>query len=104
MEVVDDERQKSAAERQRLLTQITSLITANAETQEKRLSDRVASVSEDISAAVTAYDTKQAVYNEGVSAWSNKSNDILAGVSKSRDAVKSKIKADFAVCFFHHFS
>ncbi|KAF2271065.1 kinesin-domain-containing protein [Lojkania enalia] len=93
---VDEEKQKSANERQSLLAQITSLINASAEAQEQRLNDRLLGVGEDISAANAAFETKQGAYSDGMNAWSDKSKDILAGVAKSRDAVKTKIKADFA--------
>ncbi|KAI8937543.1 hypothetical protein NX059_005261 [Plenodomus lindquistii] len=95
-QVVAEEKQKSAEDRQQLLTQITALITANADAQEKRLDEKLASVSAAISAANVTFESKQDAYTEGVSAWSNRSRDILAGVSKSRDAVKTKIKSDFA--------
>lgn len=95
--IVDEEKQKSAEERQRLLSQITALIGATADAQEMRLSEKLSNVSEEIGAANAAFESEQDKYTEGINAWSTKSNDILAGVSKSRDAVKTKIKSDFAV-------
>lgn len=100
-EVVDDERQKSAAERQQLFSQITSLITATAEAQEKRLSEQMAGVSGEMGAANATHNTQQSVYNEGMSAWSSKSQEIVAGAARSRDGVKAKIKADFAMATQH---
>lgn len=97
VEVVEEEKEQSAVDRQQLLTQITALVSANAEAQEKRLSEKLSSVSERISAANVAFESRQGAYTEGVNAWSNRSRDILAGVSKSRDVVKTKIKSDFAV-------
>ncbi|PSN70423.1 kinesin family protein-like protein [Corynespora cassiicola Philippines] len=101
VQVVDEEKQKSAEDRQQLLTQITALISANAEAQESRLNEKMMTVSEEIGAANTAFEAKQELYNEGVSAWANKSKDIISGVSTSRDAVKTKIKADFAAATQH---
>jgi kinesin family protein 11 len=95
--LVDEEKQKSAEDRQELLSQITALMTANASAQEKRLEERLSAVREEIAAANAAYEAKQDVYREGVNAWTEKSRDILAGVSKSRETVKTKIKSDFAV-------
>lgn len=95
--VMDEEKQKSAEERLQLLGQVTSLINANAETQEKRMSERMSSVSEEISAATAAHEIKQVTYSEGMDAWSNRSKDIVVGVSKSREGVKARIKSDFAV-------
>jgi kinesin family protein 11 len=95
--IIDEEKQKSAEERQRLLSQITALVSATADAQEIRLNEKLSTVSDDISVANTSFETKQGTYSEGVHAWANRSQDILAGVSKSRDTVKTKIKSDFAV-------
>jgi kinesin family protein 11 len=100
-QVVDDEKQKSAEDRRQLLSQITALINGNAEAQEKRLDEKLAVVREEIDAANAAFEKKQSAYTEGATAWSNRSRDILSGVSKSRDVVKTKIKSDFAVATQH---
>ncbi|KAF1841521.1 kinesin heavy chain [Cucurbitaria berberidis CBS 394.84] len=101
VQVVEEEKQKSAEDRQELLSQISALINASADAQEERLNGKLSSVSEEISAANVAFAAKQDAYTEGVDAWSNRSRDILAGVSKSRDVVKTKIKSDFAVATKH---
>jgi kinesin family protein 11 len=101
VKVIDEEKQNAAEERMKLLSQVSSLINASAETQEKRLSEKVSSVGEEIGAATAAHDIKQIAYNEGMDAWTNKSKDIVVGVSKSRDAVKSRIKSDFAAATHH---
>ncbi|KAF2032229.1 kinesin-domain-containing protein [Setomelanomma holmii] len=99
--IVDEEKQRSAEERQRLLSQITALVSATADAQEVRLSEKLAGVSDEIGAASTAFEAKQDTYTSGITSWSSRSQDILAGVSKSRDAVKTKIKSDFAVATQH---
>jgi kinesin family protein 11 len=99
--ILEEEKQKSADERQRLLSQITALVSATADAQEMRLSEKMADVSEEIGAASTTFESKQEAYTTGINTWSGKSQDILAGVSKSRDAVKTKIKSDFAVATQH---
>ncbi|KAF1913608.1 P-loop containing nucleoside triphosphate hydrolase protein [Ampelomyces quisqualis] len=99
--ILDDEKHKAAEERQRMLSQITALVCATADAQEIRLKEKLAGVSEEIGAASTAFEAKQETYTEGINAWSAKSQDILSGVSKSRDAVKTKIKSDFAVATQH---
>jgi kinesin family protein 11 len=99
--IVDEEKHKSAEERQRLLSQITALVSATADAQEIRLSEKLSGVSEEIGAANTAFEAKQETYTAGITSWSSRSQDILAGVSKSRDAVKTKIKSDFAVATQH---
>jgi kinesin family protein 11 len=101
-QVIDEEKQKAAEERTQLLTHITSLITANAEAQEKRLSEKISTVSEGIDTASGAFETTQGAYTDGMKAWSNKSQDILTGVAKSREGVKTKIKTDFAVSIINN--
>ncbi|KAG9187778.1 hypothetical protein G6011_05649 [Alternaria panax] len=99
--VVDEEKQKSAEDRQQLLSQITAILNTNANVQEKRLDEKLLSVRDELNAANVLFETKQDAYAEGVIAWSDKSRDILSGVSKSRDAVKTKIKSDFAAATQH---
>ncbi|KAI4956188.1 hypothetical protein J4E91_000399 [Alternaria rosae] len=99
--VVNEEKQKSADDRQQLLSQLTAIINANADAQEKRLDEKLSAVREEMNAANAAFETKQDAYADGVIAWSDRSRDILAGVSKSRDAVKTKIKSDFAAATQH---
>ncbi|KAH7119976.1 P-loop containing nucleoside triphosphate hydrolase protein [Dendryphion nanum] len=101
VEVIDEEKQKAAEERQNLLAQITSLINTSADTQEKRLVDRMSGVREELATANVTHDADQAVYSAGINAWTDKSKDILASVAKSRDGVKTKIKADFAAATQH---
>jgi kinesin family protein 11 len=99
--VLDEEKQKAAEERQSLLSQITALVCATADAQEMRLSEKLSGVSTELGAASTAFEAKQETYTEGINTWSSRSQDILAGVSKSRDAVKTKIKSDFAAATQH---
>ena len=96
---MDEEKQKAADERQLLMSQIASLINASAESQAKRMDERVSSVRDEMTAATAMHSTEQEVYVEGIDAWTNKSRDILTGVAKSRDGVKTRLKADFAVRF-----
>jgi kinesin family protein 11 len=100
-QIVDEEKQRSAEERHRLLSQITALVSATADAQEIRLGEKLAGVSEGIGAASTAFETTQDTYTTGINKWSSRSQDILVGVSKSRDAVKTKIKSDFAAATQH---
>jgi kinesin family protein 11 len=99
--IVDEEKHKAAEERHRLLSQITALVSATADAQEMRLSEKLSGVSKDLVTANTSFEAKQDTYTEGITSWSSRSQDILAGVSKSRDAVKTKIKSDFAAATQH---
>jgi kinesin family protein 11 len=99
--ILDDEKQRSTEERQRLLSQITALVSATADAQDIRLEEKLSGVSQEIGTANAAFEKKQETYTAGISSWSDRSQDILAGVSKSRDAVKTKIKSDFAAATQH---
>ncbi|KAF2635453.1 kinesin family protein-like protein [Massarina eburnea CBS 473.64] len=100
-QVIGQEKQKSAEERDQLLVNITSLIRANAEAQEKRLDEKMTSVSERIGATNEAFEANQNTYTDGMKSWSSKSQDILTSVAKSREGVKMKIKTDFATATQH---
>ena len=101
VQVVDQEKQKASEERQQLLTQLTSLINANAEAQDKRLDEQLLGVCEDIGAANVTFESRQTAYSEGMGNWVSKSKEVLAGISKSQEVVKAKIKGDFATANEH---
>ena len=98
-QVINEEKLKAAEERQHLLTQITSLVNSTAEAQESRMTSKIIGVSEGIDSAHAAYNTVHDAYNQGMDNWSKKSKELVSGVVSSRDSVKTKIKADFAVSF-----
>ena len=98
-QVINEEKLKAAEERQHLLTQITSLVNSTAEAQESRMTSKIIGVSEGIDSAHAAYNTVYGVYNQGMDNWSEKSKELVSSVVGSRDSVKTKIKADFAVSF-----
>lgn len=101
IQVVDEEQQKAAEERQQLLTQLTSLVNSNAEAQSKRLNEKLFGVCEDIGVANATFESQQTAYSEGMGNWASKSKDVLAGISKSQEVVKTKIKGDFAMANQH---
>jgi kinesin family protein 11 len=96
LQVVDEENKKSAEERQQLLAQVTSLINASAQARDTRLNEKVFGVCEEIGNTNASFETEQSAYSEGMGNWVDKSKGILAGISKSQDAVKAKIKGDFS--------
>ena len=101
IQVVDEEQQRAAEERQQLLAQVTSLINTNAEAQGKRLNEKLFGVCEDIGVANAAFESQQTAYSEGMGNWTSKSKDILTGISRSQEVVKTKIKGDFATANEH---
>jgi hypothetical protein len=96
-QIIEEEKLKAAEERQSLLSQMTTLIHATAEAQDNRLASKVLTVNDGIDSSHAAYKVTHDAYNQGMDTWSGKSKDIIGDVVKSRDNVKMKIKADFAV-------
>ncbi|KAF2088802.1 kinesin-domain-containing protein [Saccharata proteae CBS 121410] len=99
--VIETEKEKAAAERQQLLTQITALLDSNAAAQEKRLTEAVVGVNEEIDSANTNFESANQAYNQGMDGWVTNNADFLNNVVKSRENVKTKIKGDFAAANAH---
>lgn len=100
-QVVDEEKQKSAEERQQLLQQIAALIGANADAQDQRMNEKLASVGAELGSANAAFETQQIAYTTGVEAWNNQSKSIVAGVTSSRDAMKTRLRGDYEMATQH---
>ncbi|TKA57290.1 hypothetical protein B0A49_11673, partial [Cryomyces minteri] len=100
-QVVDEEKQKAAVDRERLLLEITSLINGSAETQEKRIADKLHSVERDLSMSQATYGKEQENYIHLTDKWTANSTLLVDSVLKSRDSVKSKIKADWTAANDH---
>lgn len=94
-EAVEEERRQAVDDRQKLLTQITALITIQAEAQESRLSERAAQVQKGLSESSTSLDGALVHYDEGMQAWDEKEGEMLEVVKKSRDQLKTKLKDDW---------
>jgi kinesin family protein 11 len=96
-EVLDEERQQAAAERQALLMQITKLVNAQGELQETRLADKAAQIQESILDSNKTFEGSVAEYSTGMNAWSERDSKVLEEVSSSRDALKNRLKDDWTV-------
>lgn len=95
--VIIEERQQLAADRQNLLSQITSLITAQGEAQDIRLSTKIRGVQTDIILAKDALEASRAKYCEGMDSWNDKETTLIGEVLRSRETLKSKLKEDWMV-------
>jgi len=96
-----EEKQRNAEDRTKIISQMTAYMAALLEdtgaSQEARWADRVECVERDITKATTKCQKAQAVYEKSMDAWMDSEHAILAGVLKSRDGIKSKIKTDWTV-------
>ena len=92
---IQEEREKSAADRQALLEQITSLVTANGKAQDERLTTRVEAVCQDMSTERAKLTSARDYYMQAMNAWSEKEASLADEVSQSREAIKVKLKQDW---------
>jgi kinesin family protein 11 len=102
--LLEEERQTQAEERKELLSQITSLICSTTQQQEQRVKQGIASIRTEFDAHAGTHGKVQDAYVVGEQQWSAQSDELVGKVIKSRENVKTKIKADFAVSvLFPHF-
>ncbi|KAK3938907.1 kinesin-like protein bimC [Diplogelasinospora grovesii] len=100
-EVMEEERKQAAAERQQLLLQISSLINSQAELQESRLAGRAMLIRQTVQESSKTFEGSVAQYSEAMDAWTAKDSQIMEDVAKSREAVKTKLKDDWAMADNH---
>lgn len=101
-EVIEDERKQAAEERKKLLLQISSLIHAHAGQQETRLAGKATKIQERVNEAKTIFEGQLTTYSAGMDTWDSNEGEIVQGVVKSRDTLKTKLKDDWTVsdtCF-----
>lgn len=95
--VLLEEHQQLAKDRQSLLSQISSLVTAQGEVQELRLGTKITAVQKDIISSKDAFESSRAKYSEGMDSWNNKETSLVGEVLRSRETLKSKLKEDWVV-------
>lgn len=96
--VLADERKQILVDRQSLLSQITSLITAQGEAQDTRLSTKIGEVRQDIISSTDTFEASRSRYTLGMDAWNEKETHLVGEVLRSRETLKSKLKEDWVVC------
>ncbi|KAF3764587.1 hypothetical protein M406DRAFT_291708 [Cryphonectria parasitica EP155] len=100
-EVIEEERKQAAEDRQKLLTQITSLINAHAEQQESRLSGKATKIQHHVSGAKEAFGGQVAIYSAGMDRLESDEEKLLQDVATSRDILKTKLKDDWVTASDH---
>jgi kinesin family protein 11 len=96
-EVLHEEKDRAAADRQNLLSQITNLVMAQGEIQDKRLEVKIADVQQNVISSKETFEASRAKYNRGMDAWNEKESTLVDQVLRSREALKSKLKDDWVV-------
>ncbi|KAK3702933.1 Kinesin-related motor protein [Vermiconidia calcicola] len=94
-EAVEEEKQTAAAERAALLAKVSALITDTAATQEARLSGHIETASKRIKTSENEYRVAQQAYGSGMDSWNGNAQALIDSSVKSREAIKSKLKADW---------
>lgn len=90
------EKEQSVADRQHLLSQIGSLIQASAEAQDRRMSEHLSGAAKRIKTSEEEYSHSSQRYESQMDEWTTKSQALVTSCVRSREAVKSKIKADWS--------
>lgn len=96
-QAMEEERKRAADDREKLLAQITGLITTNAETQEKRITDQLGHAAKRIKTSEDDYAVTRQSYDEGSDCLHNKSQTLIESCVKSRETVKMRIKGDWTL-------
>lgn len=96
-QVLEEEKKQAAEDRDNLLLQITSLIKAQAETQEKRLEDKTAMLRKNILESNATLEKSVDNYQGEMESWGQQGTEMLASVTKSRETLKNKLVDDWNV-------
>ena len=99
-----EERKQADEERQKLLTQITSLVNVSGSVQNDRLSGKVNAIRNDMAAARSDFSTSTKVYGDSMDTWSKKESLLVEEIIKSRESLKGKMKRDWTAVNEHNTS
>lgn len=97
--VIAEEKERSDAERQRMLeqitAQITSLVNANAEEERRRLSSRIALIRNDLDTSGKQFTEASSGYNKRMMDWTTSEDTYLSELIASRENLKTKMVQDW---------
>jgi kinesin family protein 11 len=94
-EAMEEERRRAATDREKMLSQISSLITSSAEAQDRRITEHIAHASKRVKTSEDDYSVSREAYNESSDALITKSKSLIDSCVRSRENVKAKIKGDW---------
>lgn len=92
---VEEERQTASIERAALLAKVSSLINDSAASQESRMNGFLESASKRIKTSEDEYRAAQQTYGKGMDQWNSNAQTLIDTSVKSRETIKSKLKADW---------
>ena len=92
-----EEREQAAEDRQKLISEITSLVNNASDKQDVRWNDRVTLARSGMATSQSIFQVANDKYDRSMDTWSQKENLLVEEVMKSREGLKSKMKKDWAV-------
>lgn len=96
-EVLKEERQQAASDRQALLGKITDLINAQAEIEDQRMTSKISEVQKDIISSNILFESAKSENDQKMDIWNAKEDELIHEVVQSRENLKSKLKEDWTV-------
>lgn len=102
--ILQEERQQAAVDRQNLLSQITSLVMTQGESQDQRLGSKIAEVQQSVLASKENFESSRAQYHQGMDAWGVKEDSLVDEVARARETLKCKLKEDWQAANKHNSS
>ena len=90
-QILAEEKDQAAADRQHLLAQISTLVNHSAEAQEARVAARVGSLKAEILASAQGLQAAENTCNERMDAWSEREADLAAEHLQSQEMMNSQL-------------
>ncbi|RFU32558.1 hypothetical protein B7463_g3800, partial [Scytalidium lignicola] len=94
-EVLNDERQQAAIDRQVLLGKITDLIEAQGNVEDQRITSNISEVQKAIFNSKEMFESATSQNDQRMEVWNTKEDELVQEVLKSRETLKSKLKEDW---------
>ena len=95
-----EERKRASIDRQKLLAQISDLVTKSGEEKDRRWSEKMNAIQEDLVDSQKTFGSTKANYDQVAETWMTIEGLLMEEVIRSRDQLKSKLKSDWSVS--HH--
>ncbi|KAI1004421.1 Kinesin-like protein [Podosphaera aphanis] len=93
--VLHEERNQAAVERQELLAKITELIVTQGKDQETRLDAKISDIQRDVMKSRESFDTSRLLYVEGIDSWHHQGAELVEKVLQARESLETKLKEDW---------
>jgi kinesin family protein 11 len=96
-QILQEERQQAALERQDLLSQISSLVMEQGEVQDQRLAAKIGDVQKSVLSSKETFEASRSEYRQNMNTWDEKEGKLIERVLQSRDTLTSKLNDDWEV-------